>query len=90
MTGMGEDANGIPGSGVADRLRHFMLAHDLGVEELADFLRIHPLTLAQWFSGVALPPACSLIPLFLLSSLPQARTYPAGCEEEALRRVQAI
>ncbi len=76
--------------GVADRLRSFMQIHDLGLEELADLLRTHPRTLAQWCNGTAVAPACSLISLPLVSRLPQARVYPSHNKEEALRRVQAI
>ncbi len=79
-----------PSGNVADSLRAFMQAQDLGLEELADFLRMHPRILAQWFSGAALAPACSLISLPLVSRLPQARGYPSQSKEEALRRVQAI
>ena len=75
---------------VAKRLHSFMQAHDLGLEELADLLETHPRTLAQWFDGTAMAPACSLIPLFLVSRLPQARVYPSRSKEEELRRVQAI
>ncbi len=78
------------GSSVADRLHAFMQAHDLGLEELADWLQTHPQTLAQWFNGTAMAPACSLILLPLIPSLPQARVYPSQSKEEALRRVQAI
>ncbi len=79
-----------PSGSVADRLRAFMQAHDLGLEELADFLRTPPRILAQWFSGATQAPACSLISLPLVSRLPQARGYPSESKEEALRRVQAI
>ncbi len=75
---------------VAGRLHAFMQAHDLGLEELADALSTHPRTLSQWFSGVAMAPACALISLPLISCLPQARFYPSHSKEEALRRVQAI
>ena len=75
---------------VADRLHSFMQAHDLGLEEFADLLETHPRTLAQWFDGTAMAPACSLISLSLVSRLPQARVYPSRSREEALRRVQAI
>ena len=79
------------GSGsVVDRLHTFMQAHDLGLEELADWLQTHPRTLAQWFNGTAMAPACSLISLPLISRLQQARVYPSQSKEEALRRVQAI
>ena len=79
------------GSGsVADRLHTFMQAHDLGLEELADWLQTHPRTLAQWFDGTAMAPACSLISLPLISCLPQSRAYPSQSKEELLRRVQAI
>ena len=79
------------GSGsVADRLHTFMQAHDVGLEELADWLQTHPRTLAQWFNGTAMAPACSLISLPLISRLPQARVYPSQSKEESLRRVQAI
>ncbi len=75
---------------VADRLHAFMQAHDLGLEELADLIQTHPRTLAQWFNGTAMAPACSLISLSLVSRLPQARVYPSQSKEEELRRVQAI
>ena len=75
---------------VADRLHAFMQAHDLGLEELADWLQTHPRTLAQWFNGTAMAPACSLISLSLAARLPQARVYPSQSKEESLRRVQAI
>ena len=75
---------------VADRLHAFMQDHDLGLEELADLLQTHPRTLAQWFNGTEMAPACSLISLSLVSRLPQARVYPSQSKEEALRRVQAI
>jgi hypothetical protein len=75
---------------VADRLHSFMQDHDLGLEELADLLETHPHTLAQWFNGTAMAPACSLISLSLLSRLPQARVYPSHSKEEVLRRVQAL
>ncbi len=75
---------------VADRLHSFMQAHDLGLEELADWLQTHPRTLAQWFDGTAVAPACSLISLSLISHLPQARVYRSQSKEELLRRVQAI
>jgi hypothetical protein len=79
------------GSGsVADRLHTFMQAHDLGLEELSDWLKTHPRTLAQWFDGTAMAPACSLISLSLISRLPQSRIYPSQSKEESLRRVQAI
>ena len=75
---------------VADRLHAFMRTHDLGLEELADWLQTHPRTLAQWFNGTAMAPACSLISLSLVARLPQARGYPSQSKEESLRRVQAI
>jgi len=79
------------GSGsVADYLHTFMQAHDVGLEELADWLQTHPRTLAQWFDGTAMAPACSLISLPLMSRLPQARVYRSQSKEESLRRVQAI
>jgi hypothetical protein len=79
------------GSGsVAERLHTFMQAHDLGLEELADWLQTHPRTLAQWFDGTTMAPACALISLSLVSRLPQARVYPSQSKEESLRRVQAI
>ena len=78
------------GGSVVDRLHSFMQAHDLGLEELADLLRAQPQTLAQWFNGTAMAPACSLISLPLVARLPQARVYPSQSKEEALRRVQAI
>ena len=46
---------------VVGRLHTFMQDHDLGLEELADMLETLPLTLAQWFNGTAIAPACSLI-----------------------------
>jgi hypothetical protein len=76
--------------GVAERLHAFMQAHDLGLEELADWLQTHPRTVAQWFNGTAMAPACSLISLPLVPRLPQARVYPSQNKEESLRRVQAI
>ncbi len=75
---------------VSDRLHAFMQDHDLGLEELADLLRTHPRTLAEWFNGAAMAPACSLISLPLVSRLQQARAYPSHSKEEELRRVQAI
>ena len=51
---------------VAERLHAFMQAHDLGLEELADWLKTHPRTLAQWFNGTAMAPACALISLPLV------------------------
>jgi hypothetical protein len=75
---------------VVERLYSFMQAHDLGLEELADFLGTRPHILAQWFNGTAMAPACSLIPLSLVSRLPQARVYPSHNKEEVLRRVQAL
>jgi hypothetical protein len=75
---------------VVERLYSFMQAHDLGLEELADLLETHPHTLAQWFNGTAMAPACSLISLSLVSRLPQARVYPTHSKEEVLRRVQAL
>jgi len=75
---------------VAARLHAFMQAHDVGLEELADWLQTHPRTLAQWFNGTAMAPACSLISLPVISRLPEARVYPSQSKEEALRRVQAI
>jgi hypothetical protein len=79
------------GSGsVVDCLHTFMQVHDLGLEELADLLQTYPRTLAQWFNGTAMAPACSLISLSLVLRLPQARVYPSQSKEESLRRVQAI
>ena len=75
---------------VASRLHAFMQAHDLGLEELADWLQTHPRILAQWFNGTAMAPACSLISLPLAARLPQARVYPSHSKEESLKRVQAI
>ena len=75
---------------VVECLHSFMQAHDLGLEELADFLETCPHTLAQWFNGTAIAPACSLIPLSLISRLPQARVYRSHSKEEVLRRVQAL
>jgi hypothetical protein len=75
---------------VAGRLHTFMQDHDLGLEELADLLETHPHTLAQWFNGTAMAPACSLISLSLVSRLPQARAYASHSKEEVLRRVQAL
>ena len=75
---------------VAERLHAFMQAHDLGLEELADWLQTHPRTLAQWFNGTTMAPACSLIALPVISRLPQARVYPSQSKEEDLRRIQAI
>ena len=73
---------------VADRLHAFMQAHDLGLEELADWLQTHPRTLAQWFNGTAMAPACSLISLSLVSRLPQARVYPSQSKEERSHAVR--
>ena len=75
---------------MVDRLHTFMQDHDLGLEELADMLETFPLTLAQWFNGTAIAPACSLIPLSLVSRLPQSRVYRSHSKEEVLRRVQAL
>ena len=75
---------------VVGRLHTFMQDHDLGLEELADMLETLPLTLAQWFNGTAIAPACSLIPLSLVSRLPQSRAYRSHSKEEVLRRVQAL
>ena len=57
---------------VVERLHSFMQAHDLGLEELADFLETCPHTLAQWFKGTAMAPACSLIPLSLRKGFTRA------------------
>ena len=78
------------GGSVSERLRAFMHAHDLGLEELADFLGTPPEILALWFSGRTVAPACSLISLPLAGRMTQARAYRSDSKEEALRRVQAI
>lgn len=75
---------------IVERLYKFMQDHDLGLEELADLIRIHPHILAQWFNGTAMAPACSLISLSVVSRPQQERVYPSQSKDEALRRVQAI
>jgi transcriptional regulator with XRE-family HTH domain len=92
-------AHGVQKNGsVAERLRAFMRAHDLSLEELAIVLRTPPQTLAHWFDDGMAPPACLLALMVLLETLPRAKAFgsveeiEADCsrQEEGLRRVRAI
>jgi transcriptional regulator with XRE-family HTH domain len=58
---------------LTERLRTFMQAHDLNLEELAALLHTQPQTLAHWFGGGMAPPACLLALMILIDTLPQAR-----------------
>jgi len=44
---------------VLELLRTFLDKHHVGLEQLADLLRIGPLTLKEWFDEGAAPPAAS-------------------------------
>ena len=45
---------------VLELLRTFLDKHHVGLEQLADLLRIGPLTLKEWFDEGAAPPAAFL------------------------------
>ncbi len=59
---------------LTERLRAFMRAHDLSLEELAELLHTQPQTLAGWFDGGMAPPASLLALMILIDTLPQARS----------------
>ncbi|MGA7324522.1 MAG: helix-turn-helix transcriptional regulator [Rhodomicrobium sp.] len=69
-------ANLATSDNVPERLRAFMLAHDLSLQELAGLLRTTPETLEQWFDGDPAPPACLLALMVLMQTIPQG--WPAA------------
>lgn len=88
MNPISRDAPRLPqdSEDAAERLRSFMKAHDVGLEDLAKLLRTPPQTLEDWFKDGVSPPASLLALMLLLETMPQAwglfgirpRPEPAG------------
>jgi hypothetical protein len=60
-------------SHLIERLRVFMRAHHLSLEELAGLLHTQPQTLLDWFDGGETPPASLLALMILIDTLPHTR-----------------
>lgn len=68
---------------IPERLRGFMRAHDLSLQELAGLLRTTPETLEHWFDGGPTPPACLLALMVLMQSIPQGWPSAGGTAASA-------
>ena len=71
------------GDGLAKRLRAFMEAHNLSVEELAQLLKTPPEILYDWFNEDMPPPACLIALMVLVQTLPQERRQPVTHSQTA-------
>ncbi len=88
---------------VTERLRAFMDAHGLSLNELAALLRTPPEIVEDWFKSGQTPPPCLLaLTILLAATVPRSRSHSganpntssltsdARALEEGLRRVRAI